>query len=67
MKYRNEGYEKKDVDVLDLYIIEQEELDPNVIKDLASKFTSDQALLDKFHDLATQDDRLGLFKLIAEF
>ena len=67
MKYRSEGYEKSDKDAIDSYIIEQKVLDPNVVKDMASKLTTDQAALDEFHNLATQDDRLGLFKLIAEF
>lgn len=67
MRYNNEQYETSDKDALDNYIIDQEKLDPTVVKEMASKLTSDMEILDKFHDLASRDDRLGLFKLTAEF
>jgi hypothetical protein len=61
------AFKKNSRKELDAYIIKQSELDPQIVRDMASKFISDEEILNKFYILATQDDRVGLFKLTSEF
>ena len=66
-RYRKERYEISDRDAIDSYITNQEKLDPEVVKEMATKLTTDEVILSKFYTLASADDRLGLFKLTSEF
>lgn len=61
---RTESYEESE---LDNYIINTRVLKPERVRELASKLTTNETILDKFYEFAVQDNRMGLFKLTSEF
>jgi len=66
MKYRRELYEESDKKAFDDYIINTEKLDPQVVKDMVAKVTTDVTLQSKFYNAAQVDDRVTIIELSAE-
>jgi hypothetical protein len=66
MKYRRELYEEADKKALDDYLIDSDKVDPEVIKTMVEKLTTDQVLLSKFYSAAQTDDRVTLINLTMD-
>ena len=66
MKYRREFYEESDKKAFDDYIMNTEKLDPQVVKDMVAKVTTDVTLQYKFYNAAQVDDRVTIIKLSTE-
>jgi hypothetical protein len=63
MKHRRELYEEADKKALDDYLIDSDKVDPEVIKTMVEKLTTDQVLMSKFYSAAQVDDRVTLINL----
>tara|TARA_R110002049_G_scaffold38246_1_gene119146 strand:- start:327 stop:530 length:204 start_codon:yes stop_codon:yes gene_type:complete len=66
MKHRRELYEEADKKALDDYLIDSDKVDPEVIKIMVEKLTTDQVLLSKFYSAAQTDDRVTLINLTMD-
>ena len=66
MKYRRELYEESDKKAFDDYIMNTEKLDPQVVKDMVAKVTTDVTLQSKFYSSAQLDDRVTMIELSTE-
>jgi hypothetical protein len=66
MKHRRELYEEADKKALDDYLIDSDKVDPEVIKTMVEKLTTDQVLLSKFYSAAQRDDRVTLINLTED-
>ena len=66
MKYRRELYEEADNKALDDYIIDSDKVDPDTIKTMVEKLTTDQVILSKFYSAAQVDDRVTLINLTMD-
>lgn len=66
MKYRRELYEEADKKALDDYIIDSDKVDPDTIKTMVEKLTTDQVILSKFYSAAQVDDRVTLINLTMD-
>jgi len=66
MKYRRELYEEADKKALDDYLIDSDKVDPDTIKIMVEKLTTDQVLLSKFYSAAQMDDRVTLINLTMD-
>lgn len=66
MKYRRELYEESDKKAFDDYIMNTEKLDPQVVKDMVAKVTTDVTLQSKFYSAAQVDDRVTIIELSTE-
>ena len=63
MKHRRELYEEADKKALDDYLIDSDKVDPDTIKIMVEKLTTDQVLMSKFYSAAQVDDRVTLINL----
>jgi|UniRef100_A0A6C0JFF6 hypothetical protein len=66
MKHRRELYEEADKKALDDYLIDSDKVDPDTIKIMVEKLTTDQVLLSKFYSAAQTDDRVTLINLTMD-
>lgn len=66
MKHRRELYEEADKKALDDYLIESDKVDPDTIKIMVEKLTTDQVILSKFYSAAQTDDRVTLINLTMD-
>lgn len=66
MKYRRELYEESDKKAFDDYIMNTEKLDPQVVKDMVAKITTDVSLQSKFYNAAQVEDRVTIIELSTE-